>query len=130
MIAKLLIILFYLLAPAGVLWACRKSKVLDKVGPVLTLYILGVVVANLHIVPAECHGIQKTLQDVMIPLAIPMMLFGCNFKNFKAGVTAKAFVTGPFNCLYKVLCKEFFLEKKEKFPVLALETLWLIKYLD
>ena len=37
---------------------------------------------------------------------------------------------GPFNCLYKVLCKDFFLEKKEKFPVLALETLWLIKYLD
>ena len=94
MIAKLLIILFYLLAPAGVLWACRKSKALDKVGPVLTLYILGVVVANLHIVPAECHGIQKTLQDVMIPLAIPMMLFGCNFKNFKAGVTAKAFIIG------------------------------------
>ena len=92
MIAKLLIIVFYLLAPAGVLWACRRVKFLDKVGPVLTLYILGVVVANLHIVPESCHGIQKILQDVMIPLAIPMMLFGCNFKDFKAGVTAKAFV--------------------------------------
>jgi uncharacterized membrane protein len=92
MIAKLLIIVFYLLAPAGVLWACRRVKFLDKVGPVLTLYILGVVVANLHIVPESCYGIQKILQDVMIPLAIPMMLFGCNFKDFKAGVTAKAFV--------------------------------------
>ena len=92
MIAKLLIVVFYLLAPAGVLWACRRVKFLDKVGPVLTLYILGVVVANLHIVPESCHGIQKILQDVMIPLAIPMMLFGCNFKDFKAGVTAKAFV--------------------------------------
>ena len=92
MIAKLLIVVFYLLAPAGVLWACRRVKFLDKVGPVLTLYILGVVVANLHIVPESCHGIQKILQDVMIPLAIPMMLFGCNFKEFKAGVTAKAFV--------------------------------------
>lgn len=94
MIAKLLIIVFYLLVPAGVLWACRKVKFLDKVGPVLTLYILGVVVANLHIVPADCQGIQKTLQDVMIPLAIPMMLFGCNFKNFNAGTTVKAFVIG------------------------------------
>ncbi|MBO7300241.1 MAG: DUF819 family protein [Tidjanibacter sp.] len=103
MIAKLLLVLFYLLAPAGVLWACRKSKVLDKVGPVLTLYILGVVVANLHIVPADCHGIQKTLQDVMIPLAIPMMLFGCNFKNFKAGVTAKAFIIGIFSTVAMVI---------------------------
>ena len=92
MIAKLSIIVFYLLAPAAVLWGCRRVKFLDKVGPVLTLYILGVVVANLHIVPESCHDIQKILQDVMIPLAIPMMLFGCNFKDFKAGVTAKAFI--------------------------------------
>lgn len=92
MIAKLSIIVFYLLAPAVVLWGCRRVKFLDKLGPVLTLYILGVVVANLHIVPEACHGIQKILQDVMIPLAIPMMLFGCNFKDFKAGVTAKAFI--------------------------------------
>ena len=94
MIAKLLIIVFYLLVPAGVLWACRKVKFLDKVGPVLTLYIFGVVIANLHIIPEDCYGIQKTLQDVMIPLAIPMMLFGCNFKNFNAGTTVKAFIIG------------------------------------
>lgn len=94
MVSKLLLIIFYLLVPAGVLWACRKSKLLNKVGPVLTLYIFGVVVANLHIIPEDCYGIQKTLQDVMIPLAIPMMLFGCNFKNFNAGTTARAFVIG------------------------------------
>ena len=96
MILKLLLILFYLTFPALVLWGCRKVKVLNKIGPVLTLYILGVVIANLHIIPADMHGIQKTIQDVMIPLAIPMMLFGCNFKNFKAGVTVRAFgVGGP-----------------------------------
>ncbi len=112
MITKLLLIIFYLLAPAGVLWACRKSKVLDKVGPVLTLYILGVVVANLHIIPADCHGIQKTLQDVMIPLAIPMMLFGCNFKNFKAGVTAKAFIIGIFSTVVMVVAGYYLLGNK------------------
>ena len=94
MISKILLILFYLLFPALVLWGCRKVKLLNKVGPVLTLYILGVVIANLHIIPADMYGIQKTIQDVMIPLAIPMMLFGCNFKNFKAGVTVRAFIVG------------------------------------
>ena len=89
---KLLLILFYLLVPAAVLWLCRRVKLLDKVGPVLTLYILGVVIANLHIVPEGLGGIQKTLQDVMIPLAIPMMLFSCNLRTMKAGVTIKAFV--------------------------------------
>ena len=95
--------LFYLLAPAAVLWACRKVKVLDKVGPVLTLYILGVIVANLHIVPDDYYSIQKILQDVMIPLAIPMMLFGCNFKSFKAGVSAKAFVIGVLSTVVMVV---------------------------
>ena len=97
MLGKITLILFYLLSPAAVLWACRKIKVLNKVGPVLTLYILGVVIANLHIIPADMHGIQKLMQDVMIPLAIPMMLFGCNFKNFKAGVTVRAFIVGTLS---------------------------------
>ena len=103
MIGKLLLVVFYLVAPAAVLWACRKVKVLNKVGPVLTLYILGVIIANLHIIPAEYGGIQKLLQDVMIPLAIPMMLFGCNFKNFKAGVTVRAFIVGVLSVAITVV---------------------------
>ena len=112
MIPKLLLIAFYLLAPAGVLWACRRVKVLDKVGPVLTLYILGVVIANLHIVPDNLQGIQKTLQDVMIPLAIPMMLFCCNLKGLKAGVTVKAFVTGTLSVALMVLAGYWLLGNK------------------
>ena len=93
---KLLLILFYLLAPAAVLWMCRRVKLLNKVGPVLTLYILGVVIANLKIVPEGLEGIQKTLQDVMIPLAIPMMLFSCNLRTLKAGTTIKSFAICTF----------------------------------
>lgn len=92
MLPKLLLIVFYLLAPAGILWACQRVKFLNKLGPVLTLYIVGVVIANLHIIPSDYLGIQKTLQDVMIPLAIPMMLFGCNLKTLKAGSTIRAFI--------------------------------------
>ena len=112
MISKLLLILFYLLAPAGVLWVCRKVRVLKKVGPVLTLYILGVVIANLHIIPADLHSIQKTFQDVMIPLAIPMMLFCCNLKSLKAGATAKAFVIGVVSVALMVVGGYLLLDKQ------------------
>ena len=112
MISKLLLILFYLLAPAGVLWVCRKVAVFKKIGPVLTLYILGVVIANLHIIPTEFHSIQKTLQDVMIPLAIPMMLFGCNLKSMKAGSTVKAFVIGVFSVALMVVVGYLLLGKQ------------------
>ena len=111
MIAKLLIIVLYLIAPAVALQACRKIKALSKIDPILLLYILGVIVANIHIVPADCHGIQKNIQDVMIPLAIPMMLFGCNFKNFKAGVTVRAFAIGTLSVALMVVAGYILISK-------------------
>ena len=79
MIAKLLLIFFYLLAPAGVLWITRKFELFRRLGPVLTLYILGVIVANIGIFPsdAELHksflAFQESISEILVPLALPMM---------------------------------------------------------
>ena len=92
MFAKILLVLFYLLAPAGVLWATRKFEVFRRLGPVLSLYILGVVVANVGIFPSdpEAHKSFLAFQESVSP----MMLFGCNFKNFSVGKSLSAFVVG------------------------------------
>lgn len=100
MIAKLLLVLFYLLAPAGVLWTTRKFDLLRRLGPVLTLYILGVVVANIGIFPSEPEAhrsfldFQESVSEILVPLALPMMLFGCNFKRFSVGKSLSAFIVG------------------------------------
>ena len=100
MIAKILLILFYLLAPAGVLWATHKFDLLRRLGPVLTLYILGVVVANIGIFPSdiEAHSsflsFQESISEILVPLALPMMLFGCNFKRFSIGKSLSALIIG------------------------------------
>ncbi|MBO5903169.1 MAG: DUF819 family protein [Tidjanibacter sp.] len=100
MFAKILLVLFYLLAPAGVLWATRKFEVFRRLGPVLSLYILGVVVANVGIFPSdpEAHSsflaFQESVSEILVPLALPMMLFGCNFKNFSVGKSLRAFIIG------------------------------------
>ncbi len=100
MFAKILLVLFYLLAPAGVLWATRKIEVFRRLGPVLSLYILGVIVANVGIFPSdpEAHlsfaAFQESVSEILVPLALPMMLFGCNFKNFSVGKSLSAFVVG------------------------------------
>ena len=100
MIAKLLLVLFYLLAPAGVLWATQKFDLLRRLGPVLSLYILGVVVANIGIFPSapEAHksllAFQESVSEILVPLALPMMLFGCNFKRFSIGKSLMALVVG------------------------------------
>ena len=103
MIAKLLLVIFYLLAPAGVLWATRKFDLLRRLGPVLTLYILGVVVANIGIFPSEPEAhrsfldFQESVSEILVPLALPMMLFGCNFKRFSVGKSLSAFIVGVFS---------------------------------
>lgn len=100
MIAKLLLIFFYLLAPAGVLWITRKFVLFRRLGPVLTLYILGVIVANIGIFPSdpELHksflSFQESISEILVPLALPMMLFGCNFKRFSIGKSLSALTVG------------------------------------
>ncbi len=94
MFSKLLLILFYLLMPAAVIWVCNRVKVLGKIGPVLVLYFLGVIVANLNIFPDGAAKIQNALSTAIVPLAIPMMLFGCDFKKFSIKKSLLSFCVG------------------------------------
>ena len=80
MLENILLILIYILAPAGVLWLCRKVSWLGKIGPVLVLYILGIILGNVwH--PSGMAAIQEALSSAAVPFAIPLMLFGCTFRK-------------------------------------------------
>ena len=103
MIGNILLLIFYLVAPAGILFIFRKNKVFGKIGPVLTLYLLGVAVANIGIFPTEeteykkLFDFMESFSGALIPLALPMILFGCNFKKFSLGKSLGAFVIGAFS---------------------------------
>ena len=81
-------------APAGILWICKKVTFLGKIGPVLLLYILGVIIGNIGIRPEGIGTTQEILSNAMVPLAIPMMLFGCTFRFKEAQKQLKALLTG------------------------------------
>ena len=105
MLGNILLLIFYLVAPAGVLFICRKTKVFNKIGPVLTLYLLGVLIANIGIFPtveAEYEKLFKFMESIssaLIPLALPMILFGCNFKKFSLGKSLGAFIIGVLSVM-------------------------------
>lgn len=84
---QFLSLLFYFTFPALVIFLCRKFSFLNKIGEILILYIVGILVSNLIVFPLgfgeKLHEIQDTLTSVMILLAFPMILFGCDFKNWK-----------------------------------------------
>lgn len=86
--------LVFCLAPAGVLWVCRNVNFLGKIGPVLLLYILGVIIGNIGIKPEGMATLQDIMSSAMVPLAIPMMLFGCTFRLRETKQQLKALLTG------------------------------------
>ena len=93
MIGNILLILFFLLAPAGVLWLCRRVRVFRKAEPVLLLYLIGIVVGNVFH-PRGMAQIQDVLSSAMVPLAIPLMLFSCTFRKSETRSQLLALVTG------------------------------------
>ena len=93
--------LFYLLAPAGVLWLCRKYKWAKSIGPILLLYFIGAILANLGVFPKsgtesadELLQMQNLFTNVMIPLAIPMMLFSFTYRKSETRDQLIAMITG------------------------------------
>ena len=93
MIWNVLTVLFFALAPAGVITLCRKVKWLGKVGPVLILYLIGIIFGNVFH-PSALAGIQDTMSSAMVPLAIPLMLFACTFSRSQTRSQLLALLTG------------------------------------
>ena len=93
MIYILLTVLFCTI-PAGVIWLCRRYSWIDTIGPIMVLYAIGIVIGNLPGLPAEMKVLQEMIPNVVIPLAIPMMLFGCVFSRKELGLQVKIVVSG------------------------------------
>lgn len=80
--------------PAGVVWLCNRSKPLGKLGPIMVLYAVGMVFGNIPPLVPYLKPLQDVIPNVMVPLAIPMMLFGCSFSSREAGLQLKIVVSG------------------------------------
>ena len=98
------IILFYLLVPAAVVWLCRHARWAEKVGAILILYFLGIILANLLVFPFDgasqwLYPIQDALTSVTIPLALPLILFACDFMEWPVKKALGALLIGLFSVL-------------------------------
>lgn len=89
-----ILIAAFCLIPAGVLWLCRRFSLLGKIGPVLILYFIGIILGNIGLMPGQLPAVQELMSNAMVPLAIPLMLFGCTFKLSGARSQLLALITG------------------------------------
>ena len=101
--------LVFCLTPALVLWLCRRFPLLGKVGPIMVLYAIGMIIGNLPVLPAEIKPLQDMIPNIMVPLAIPMMLFGCTFSRKELRLQVKLCASGFLSvCIAVVVGYLFF----------------------
>ena len=91
-----LLTLIFILAPALAIWLCRRVALLEKLGPIMLLYAFGIILGNIPWKPAEMPLMQELATSATIPLAIPMMLFGCHFTLKEASTQLKVCISGFF----------------------------------
>lgn len=90
----ILLTLIFCLAPALVLWLCRRVPLLDKLGPIMILYGLGIIIGNIGWSHKEMPLMQEIATSATIPLAIPMMLFACRFTFNEASLQLRVCISG------------------------------------
>ncbi|MBR2866419.1 MAG: DUF819 family protein [Alistipes sp.] len=88
------IALLFVLLPALVLWLCRRFPLLDKLGPIMILYGLGILIGNIGWHPEQMPVVQEIATNATIPLAIPMMLFACRFTLSEASLQLRVCISG------------------------------------
>ena len=101
----------FCLAPAGVIWLCRRVPLLDKVGPMMILYALGMIIGNIPVDIPKIAVAQEIATSATIPLAIPMMLFGCRFTRKDASTQLKVVVSGFLSVALAVVVGYIFFGK-------------------
>ena len=102
----------FCLAPAGVIWLCRRFPLLDNIGPIMILYAIGMLLGNLPINIPEMAVAQEIATSASIPLAIPMMLFCCRFTRSDASTQLKVIISGFLSVAIAVVVGYLFFGKQ------------------
>ena len=112
-----IIILIFVLTPFVIITVFRKYQLAKNVGTVIMAYTVGVLLSFLFsftdfLSAAETislTNIQRTLMNITVPLAIPLMLFSSDFKLWSKSLpkTLIALITGIAAVLVAVIVSFF-----------------------
>ena len=80
---NILLAVLFILIPAPIIWLNNRVKFVEKIGIVIICYALGMLVGNIGVIPESFTGIQTTIQDVSVCLALPLILFSIDIKQWK-----------------------------------------------
>ena len=121
--STILTIIYLLAIPFLVVRLSRRWTWIDKVSPMTVLYLVGLAVANL--IPADNgifninEGINTLFGNIAVPLAIPLMLMGCDTGNWQIGKAFKVFFSGLAAVLIATVAGFFIFKPEDDFQGFA-----------
>lgn len=74
----IVIILFYLIYPALLIYLGTRYPIVNKIGVVVLCYVGGLIIGNVNIIPDGMNDLQGTMQGAVVLLGIPLVLFSEN----------------------------------------------------
>jgi len=79
-----LLVLFYVFAPLLITYLSQRFRIINKIGAVVVVYIVGLLIGNIGLLP-QIEGyadVQDTLTMLTVPIAIPLLLFSVNLRSW------------------------------------------------
>lgn len=104
MLSTILLVVFYVFSPVLILFLNYHFKIVQKIGVVVIAYIVGIIAGNLDIIPENGSQVKEIIMMLTIPLAIPLLLFSANLKQWLtlAGKTALSMIVAIFSVVIMV----------------------------
>ena len=112
MVKVYIILACYIIFPILIIEAFKRWTVVQKIGTVVLAYAVGIIASLCGVFQfadpvagAAFRNLQSNIMSVAVPLAIPLMLFNCDFKLWTKALpkTAWALVTGVAAVLVSVV---------------------------
>jgi uncharacterized membrane protein len=113
--ALILLSIFYLTVPALILYFCKKSSLIRKIGSIVVAYGVGILMGLSGLLPDGSAQLQDIFISGSIPLAIPLLLFPTKISEWfeLAGPTLKALAVGMFSVVLTVFIGYFIFKPDE-----------------
>ena len=121
-----IILACYIIFPILIIEAFKRWTIVQKIGTVVLAYAVGIIASLCGVfnfatpeVAASFSKLQSTIMNLAVPLAIPLMLFNCDFKLWTKALpkTAWALVTGLAAVLISVVSGYFIFRNRVPDPV-------------
>jgi len=110
----ILVAIFYIFGPILLLYICKKSSWLNKFGTVGLGYVFGIIIGNTGFITPEIKPLQDSLSSVTIALALPLLLFSINIKQWSrlALKTSLAMILGIISVMLIIAIGHYLLKDK------------------